>query len=542
MYKIIISSCFLFFTSYLHAETFYISPDGSNWSNGKKTSSPFASFKYAFSEMEKGDELILLDGDYSEEKGTGVLSESGLYGEQYKYSSAIISGLSKQKPTIIRALNPGKATIHSVKSVEEGHGEPLQVGTKQNKVKYVVIKDIIFNGGGSLANTSYVTIKNCGFNGGFGIGDSSHYEGNTYNLIEDVWIWANNVRTPASNYRSNYNVWRRVLIKSDGCDFPGCAGENGKPDPSPGVTVYDSHHVSMQNVIVIDKMLRSAIGYADFSTAQHTDKNASFLPGGISGEDYFLSNNEWLGCMSINSEDDAFTIEADNVLHNSRTSYIKDFLAVNSNGGIAISNTPYNYNKTSTTTIENISLFLRKNSKGFGIYISPELGDTITLHNLLITNANTGIQSPSKASYSNIYTPTGKMFHKYSSCGKECDNTDPFSSFFKIRKQSTKYPLLIEKGSPLHKSGYKKANVGATILYQYGVDGSHYGDKGYNKLSKQNLWPWKNEDRILKDICEKSSYGICESHYRDLRNKPYTITTYIWEQFGNKTPDKYIKK
>lgn len=520
-------------TNTVFSAEYFISPQGSDWNNGESKDDPFKSFKQAFGDMDAGDTLWLMDGNYSEENENGVLRDVGSYGETLEYSSSIPSGISRSKPTTVKAINPGKVRIHKVKSLPKDHGTPLYIGRSNRKDQFIHIEGIIFEGGGSLSNSSNIIIKKSGFNGSFGIGDSSHYKGNTYNLIEDVWVWTKNKRIAAANYRSHYNIWRRVIIKVEGCDFPGCNdGPGGKQDPSVGFTVYDSHNVSVQNVIVIDRQLDKAISYGDFATAQHTDGDASYLPKDVSGEDYYLANNEWLGCMSVNSVDSAFSSEADNVVHNKNILHVKDFVAIHpENGGLSIGNTPYNHKKNSYFILENISLFLSPKNKKNGIYISPELDDVITLNNILITDTKTGISAPSKPSYVNI-TASKKPLHKYTYCGKKCTSINPF----KTKPVSVKYPLKIEKNSKLYKTGLNKKNIGATILYQYGANGLIYGDKEYNQLSKAPLWPWPYEDLILKEFCKKSDNGICDKNKKDLRGNPYTITSYIWESLNNKMP------
>ena len=54
-----------------------------------------------------------------------------------------------------------------------------------------------------------MTVKDCGFHGSFGIGTNDHDQGNSRNLVEDVWIWASGERLIASNYRSRREVDKR---------------------------------------------------------------------------------------------------------------------------------------------------------------------------------------------------------------------------------------------------------------------------------------------------------------------------------------------
>jgi hypothetical protein len=66
--------------------SFYISPAGSDSNSGRRAGEPFRTFEHAFRKLLAGDELILLDGVYSESAGTGhigyVESDPGRVGHQ----------------------------------------------------------------------------------------------------------------------------------------------------------------------------------------------------------------------------------------------------------------------------------------------------------------------------------------------------------------------------------------------------------------------------------------------------------------------------
>lgn len=264
------------------AVTFYISPGGSD-SNPGTESQPLLTFVKAFSAMRGGDELVLLDGVYTPST-TGVID----WDASPKSSNSIPSGLSVSAMTYIHAKNFGKVVV-------EGD---LFIGRSSRKDSYIKIQGIIFKGHGHLYNTSYDTIKECSFSNGFTIGTNDHNNGNTHNLVEDVAIIASQKRIIANNYRADYNVWRRVVIRGDGCNTSSCTGSR---NPNVRFTIYNSKFCSAQNVIIVDSILGGGSRYADFATAQHSSATAE-TP---------LESNEWLGCISMNSEDNPFQMEAD---------------------------------------------------------------------------------------------------------------------------------------------------------------------------------------------------------------------------------------
>jgi len=175
--------------------SFYISPAGSDSNSGRRAGEPFRTFEHAFRKLLAGDELILLDGVYSESAGTGHIGyvdantvDASTTKVGGRKSAQIPSGLSATRPTYVRALNPGKVKII---------GE-LFVGRSFRKDSHIVIRGITFEGGGTLYNANHITVRECGFHGPFGIGTNDHKQGNDYNLIEDVWIWASRERIIAS--------------------------------------------------------------------------------------------------------------------------------------------------------------------------------------------------------------------------------------------------------------------------------------------------------------------------------------------------------
>jgi len=512
--------------------SYYISPTGNDNNTGSSSNSPWKTFRHAFENvMNPGDELILLDGDYTEAT-TGILRDDGNYGAPLpnNNSSSILSGQSRSNPTRVRSENPGTVTIIGPSGIS-----PLFMGRSTRKDSFIEVQGITFIGGGDLYNTSYVSIKNSGFNGAFQIGTNDHYQGNDFNLIEDVWIWAKDTRIIAMNYRSHNNVWRRVLVRSEGCDLAGCE-DAPKADPSVGITVYDSQNVSMQNIIVIDRLLNNDVPYADFATAQHT--SASDADG--NGTDYFLGNNEWLGALSINSQDASMMFEADNVMSGSSPIWtIKDFVSVGSNEtGVNIGNTPSNYTSAGSppSIIENTTVIITSaNNDVSGIRVDPMQSSVLVKNSLAIGATRTGfnvISSTVENSLNYSVSTTEGDFDTSSACtGCQVLVNNPTSD------GSILYPIRVETGSTVE-SAISNINSGANISYRYGVNGSIKGDTDYNTISDEPLWPWPNEDRIKKEMCNDTGItrGFCSNNLQLDASTPLTLSSYIWEYLGNQIP------
>lgn len=477
-----------------NGSTFYISPTGSNWNNGRSAGSPFKTFHHAFGKMSPGDELILLDGVYSEPAGTGYISYTD-YSRNIggSRSDQIPSGANPSRATFVHALNPGKVTIIG----------PLFIGRSFRKDSYIKIEGITFEGGGSLYNTSHVTIKNCGFHGAFGIGTRDHNDGNDHNLIEDVWIWASGERVIAINYRARFNVWRRVLVRGDGCGARKC---QGKGNPNVGITVYDSSHVSLQNVMVVDRILAPADSpYADFAVAQHT-------PGA-----HFFGQNEWLGTLSLRAPDTGYYMEPD------RGGTIDPTIRITNAIAWDAASLGFNLDRAGTNNqLENLTV----RALGWdGVRISPKL-TTGVLRNVISVDApRSGINSRYPFSHVNVYN-AGQDAYQQNNCETGCYSSDPRADG---GIPSLKYLVRIEPGSRLKGSGYQGADIGANVLYRYGIDGSRHGEPGFNEFTSAPLWPWPNEERIKTEMCEKTGVtrGFCQAK---------SLTHYIWEYMGNPLP------
>ena len=463
------------------ANAYFISPTGQDSNAGRSESRPVRTFSHAFSAMPGGNTLILLDGVYSEAAGTGTIHYSGRGSGQPPSGQAA-------RPTQVRALRPGRVTVAG----------PLFLGRSTRKDSFIRITGITFQGGGDLYNTSYVTVKDCGFHGSFNIGTNDHHEGNTRNLVEDVWIWASGERIIASNYRSHENVWRRVIVRGDGCGTADCRGSG---NPNVGITVYDSQDVSLQNVMVVDRILANGDEpYADFAAAQHTPESR-----------YYLGRCEWLGTISLRSPDVGYYLEPDDVVH--PTFRVVDAVAWDARYD------GFNLSRSGSLALQNLTA---KALEEDAVRVAPGLTRG-SVSNVLVAGAGRyGINSAVTPSYTNVYGAADSPYNQ-TSCSLGCYAHDP------VADGSLKYITRIESGSYLKGRGESGADIGANVLYRYGDDGARFGDAGYNTLTSTPLWPWPNEERLEREMCAESGVtrGFCAAP---------SLTRYIWEYLGHPIP------
>lgn len=463
------------------ARTFYMSPAGRDRASGLTEFDPWQTFRNAFSHMRAGDELVLLDGLYSEAAGTGYISYLG------DNSAQIPSGIDVSHPTRVHAQHPGSVFVVG----------QLFIGRSDRKDSFITIQGLTFEGGGALYNTSFITITDTGFHsadesGGavFGIGTNDHAHGNSDNLIQDVWIWGRE-RGMAVNYRSDRNVWRRVVIRGDGCRSDECTGDG---NPNVGISVYESANTSLQNVIVVDRILDGGSPYADFAVAQHTRG----LPHG---------NNEWLGTISLRAPDSGYYFEPDQVTmmpaHRLRNCIAWDAAG----GGINVARSGIN-------DIQNCTV---KTLSDDAVRVAPDLSGG-TLQNLIVMGAGRfGVNSAYQPKFVAMTGTWSEDAYNQTTCEIGCR---PLPEIFT-------YLLRVEPGSPLKSTASAGADYGANVEFRYGADGTRFGEPDFNVLTARPLWPWPNEDRIAREMCAGVARGFCA--------RP-SLTEYIWTYLGAPVP------
>lgn len=474
---------------------YYISPSGSD-NNAGTEALPFKTFNKAFTTMVGGDELILLDGTYSLANGTGTI-----HWNNGANSKQIPAGISATEMTYVHAKNPGKVVV-------EGQ---LFIGRSTRKDSYIKVQGITFEGGGHLYNSDYSMIKDCGFHGPFSIGTNDHHMYADNNLIEDVWIWASGQRIIAINYRSHKNVWRRVLVRGDGCGTVNCTGSG---NPNVGITVYDSSEISLQNVMVVDRVL--AVGdepYGDFAVAQHTPDSR-----------YYFGKNEWLGTLSLHSSDGGYHMEADYGATVDPTIKISNAVAWDSVGA--------SFNISREGTNHSFKNLIAKSTGSDGVRLAPELKSGI-IQNVIVAGAGRfGINSVFAPSNTDVFNAASGNYNQ-TTCSTNCRTTNPLSDGV---TPSLKYLTRIESGSALKGAGASGADIGANIIYRYGVDGTRFGETGYNTLGTTPLWPWPNQARIKAEMCANTTRGFCGAGKQLDGVRPVSLTSYIWEYLGNPVP------
>jgi hypothetical protein len=107
-----------------------------------------------------------------------------------------------------------------------------------------------------------------------------------------------------------------------------------------------------------------------------------------------------------------------------------------------------------------------------------------------------------------------------------------------------------EADSLLATAGENGGPIGARVLWKIGVDGTLYGEPGWNvERSIENgygqpqdrLWPWPNEAVIKAEFAAYGGGGLLGARGfaapgNGLYGGPRTLTSYIWEFLGSACP------
>ena len=106
------------------------------------------------------------------------------------------------------------------------------------------------------------------------------------------------------------------------------------------------------------------------------------------------------------------------------------------------------------------------------------------------------------------------------------------------------YLPRIESNSDLSGKASDGGDVGATVMKRIGVNGTLWGEPGYNTTTDEDLWPWPNEDIIKINLRTYShpqingARGFCADGKQLNGIHDITLTSYIWEYLGNPIPQE----
>jgi len=483
------------------AATYYVSATGSDTTGDGTYTNPWKTISKGVGSMASGDTLIVRNGTYS-----GIANFIGRNGITVKNGTVTTY-------TRIMAETPFKVRITRGNDTPGYYDSMLYL----NGSSYVEVDGFIFDMNTAsenpestvlIINSNHIKVKRCAvkrsgyttrWNDVFAIGDS------TYVLVEDCSV-VGNIRygfyVGGPSDTSRYIIFRRCVSRAD---------YSNTTEPKASFCVYgnDSGYgvqdVLFQNCIAIDS-------YDTGPTSGERTYGGYYNPKNV-------KNVIYRGCIALNVQ----------AYHSSF--FVKEL------GGTGIK-------------MDNCVVWGASNDSGIRFTSS---GDGVDIQQVTVGaspnafhNSSTGTAQYLRNSlfYHNSGFNNGSgswnvVDYNYFNPASQATGTNAKTAGLVLR-----YLLRVEDDSSTKGGGAGGADIGATIIKKIGVDGTLWGEDGYNTVTTTDLWPWPYEDEIRSLFRETNTPppGYVPSTNDTTRGfcaDGQTLTNYIWSYLGNPTPPEY---
>ncbi len=488
----------LFGPGYALAAVYYVSTSGSDSFGDGSSGSPWATISNGISNMSSGDTLIVRDGLYT---GTSNFITNVPSGTPGNY-------------TTVKAENPFQVRIQNSGSLNYNTNFVRLTGN-YTKVEGFIFdhKDSIFPPYTVEIHGSYNKIMktivrrkgNVDEYGGW------YAVGGTYNLLEDT-AGVGGARygyyTGGPSATTNNHIFRRCVARFD-------YSSSNQPKAAFAVYGNDSgygvHHVLLQNIIAIDGRKGPNSGEATYG--------AVYFPKNVS--DITIQ-----GAIALNNEADhaGFFLKE----MNSKAIKLENSIAWDIYGTSYIGAVRVNGSTQGPLTLDHLTIGNSAN----GYYNRDSASTKILTNSLFFNNGQLGANDSGWSTMSNnAFNPAIQA----AGANSVTNNV------------SLTYLVMPDQSSGLAGAATDGSDIGATVMKQYGVSGTLWGEAGYDQLTSTNLWPWPYENMIKSVFSEpnnppggntpstnNTTRGFCQN--TDQFGKPMTLTRYIWQYLGNQIP------
>ena len=517
---IAISLLFTFLSTSLMAATYYV--DGKTSDDGGNGSilSPKKYITSGMKLMSAGDTLIIMDGTYT---GNNNMIRYDIFLPP--------SGSEASGYTTIKAENPYGVIIDG-----EGIRQPVDLRNRD----YFHFDGILFkNSSGTIFAVSgtsgdkrnHIKVTRCGFEETGSTYDSARSDSILFNyvsygLIEDCFAFGTS-RYAFYVLRSDHIILRRCVYRPDRMIADGYSN-------TAAFRFYDSVHSLMQNCIVID----GDTGLYYNRATRDAVPNAFWMDG-VDG----VSSDKIEGCLGVNNSGMTIYFQGDESVENNA---IQNSVFWGFKNGIWTRDSNDIFN-VEHCTIGNIKDPDSTNGHDRGI--ASDLSTmAVSANNIIYGCSWAGLRNiaGSGTDYNCLYANPRTDYEGCSAsphdiCAENDNAVDPLTGTPGNGVPVLKYLPRIENGSNLKGAASDGGDIGATILYKIGRDGTLWGDPGYNEVTNQPLWPFPNEDKIKEFMRSYNLHGangkrgFCADG-NGLYGGPITLTSYIWEYLGHPCP------
>jgi hypothetical protein len=517
--------------------TFYIAVNGRDSPGCTSKAHACATFYFVRGLMRAGDTLIIEDGTYNQCINTPVSGSPGAYTTykaEHDWAVTISTSDRTCAGSVLENYNGRYIVIQGIKFQGQGVLLPVSIGGDHVKLIRIAASD--------APCTDNVA--------GIGIGAD-------YTLLEDVHVWGC-ARYMINIFHSNHTVLRRVVSRYDfhSCDSWGAQSSN--------FTVYDSDNTVFENVIAIDSGIKNDSLYTcdqlfggiwwenhgDVMYNGRVERTGTVL-GSIFLNLYSFNNSTNSATPNPVGIQSRFKLSGDSSVHIERNNVYWDNedggaygVSVDSgNPGRPTLDLQHNTYGNSTGT------YARENGQSLGVGIVNSSGGygSNTFANSLVMNNKSYGNVGEPGDYNNYWNngQSGKAHYLNVPAGAHDSTANP----------GLLYLPRVEAPSSVHGTASDGGDRGANIIYKYGVDGTLWGEPGWDTLTANPLWPYPFEDVIKQDMaaykcaapaCTPGNYApavrgfVLPDSNTTAPGRLYggsrTLTSYIWEYLGNACP------
>lgn len=510
-------------------------------------STPCATIAYGVSQMAGGDTLIVGDGTYTGTSNIILDPPSGTAGAYTTIRAETDFGVLLDGSSWgtnnwvygIRIENRSYVTVQGfrINAAQNATGGPIYMGNGANHIK--IIRNGFFGGvvtdngetAGTGPDTSYILFEeNYSFGGG---------------------------RAGFTAYWSDHVVFRRNVVRIDYYRFD---------LQSSGFCNYDSSNTVFQNNIVVDMAGGSNVSpslqvYAPFffeNKSDHEPNTSIEMHGNI-----VLNNSTYYGAV-WDQVPASTRVLRDNIFWGNSGGFqtgeyengetfiaptydIQRLTSGNNNKSYDHWNNAFDHAAVYTAPADGL------NGAGTGISIAENR--TVSFQNsLLYGNPSYGAADYAQGNY-NAYYGNGAArggSHTPSAGANDITSHDAIYSGSNTSGSIKWLPKGPESGSVLATAGSSSGKIGAEVMWKIGVDGTLYGESGWNTVrspangyggTSDRLWPFPNETQIKSDMSAYSGGGLPGARGfatgTSMDGTVQSLTKYIWEAAGNQAPADY---
>jgi hypothetical protein len=510
-----------------NAPTSFLRVSTTGTDSGNCKASPCRTIVYGISQMVGGDTLVVGNGVYPEANAirnvpSGNAGPDGVPGTADDVYTTVMAEID------FGVLIDGSAWP-----------DTWIYGVRIENASYVKVQGFRVHGrqsnttGGPMTvlSSHHVKIVRCGFAYAGVTGNTANVDlgpDNDYVLIEECYAFGGG-RYQFVVYWSDHTVVRRSLARNDyWADVL----------QSAAFTNYDSLHTMWQNNIAVDSDESCCSGhlYAGFFNENKTDHapdTSEVFLGNIvlNYRAFYAAHLDWVVSGT--------RVLADNIYWDSMGGYWGD-----QGPGVTAS-----FAARNLTSGANRGIYDGPNqgpALGTGMSIYGNLTNQV-VDSIFASNRSYGIADYVSGDY-NAFSGNGANYGGQHMPTPGAHDVTSVAILPSVLKYLPRGP---EDGSPLATAGSTGGRVGAQVLWKIGVDGTIWGQPGYDTVrdaahgfggAADRLWPFPNEVAIKSDMAAYGGGGLagqrgfCSAGKQLNGTSDVTLTSYIWEYLGNPMP------